>query len=201
MIRTNYVLSFLVVCCLVACNTKSFKTKKELMSFISDESNGLLKEVEWNGVSSVVYYKPTDVMVKETVGNETDSSSVKKWRMHYEQYCYFVLSISNNGHDALYAGSVNQQQFNENIQSLAFHVSDWLTCVTSTGDSIPIIDYYFPRMHGLTGTCQILVVYPRKRLLSGDWVKFKMKEFGLHTGNQKFTFETKKLKNEPILIF
>ena len=55
-----------------SCSSKTFDTKQELWTYLKEESNGYLQSKNINGYDFSLLYKPTDLLVEQELGSETN---------------------------------------------------------------------------------------------------------------------------------
>jgi hypothetical protein len=198
--RNSFFLLLLVT--LSACGNKSFDTVEEITAFISDEGNEYCYNKEVSGVSYTLLYRPTDLLVKQELGDSISEKRVNELREKYNKYLYFNLSMSLNGQELLSNVVRDKQQFGQMVNDLAFNMNEKVHFYSPEKDTLAMIDFVYPRMYGMTNATTILIVYPRdKQFLKEDYLNFTIEDLGLYTGEVKFKVHTQPLKNEPQLNF
>lgn len=201
MIKRNSILLMLIII-ISSCGNKSFDTAEEISAFISDEDNEYCYKKEVNGVTYILQYRPTDLLVKQELGDSLTEKKVKKLREKYNKYLYFNLSMSLNGQELLSNVVRDKQQFGQMVNDLAFNMDQKVHLYSPVKDTLSMTDFVYPRMYGMTDATTILIVYPRdKRFLKEDYLNFTIEDLGLYTGEVKFKVQTQPLENEPQLNF
>lgn len=201
MIKKNSLLLILITI-ISSCGNKSFDTAEEISAFISDEDNELCYTKEINGVTYSLQYRPTDLLVKQELGDSVTEKKVKQLREKYNKYLYFNLSMSLNGQELLSNVVRDKQQFGQMVNDLAFSMDQKVHLYSPLQDTLNMTDFVYPRMYGMTDATTILIVYPRdKQFLHNDYLNFTIEDLGLNTGEVKFKVNTQPLKNEPQLNF
>jgi hypothetical protein len=177
--------------------------EEDFISFIKDPKNGLLHEKTVNGVTYRVYYRPTDMVVKQLLlAQDTISKDViDSLRKEYEGLLYFALSLSRGGGDALESLSGNRATYSAMVQQMAFGLNQKVLLTTSTRDTLQLVNYVFPRTYGYSTSADILFAFEAGRYTDAEWISLLVEEFGLKTGDMRFKFYTKNIKKAPRLKF
>lgn len=191
----NYLLGFVF---LVACSPPSYLSEKELGQYVLDSDNGLIQKRESNGLDLQVYYKPTGLLVAQELEGKQDSAVYNELYAKYGNYAYFILDLSNDDKNALYQ-SGSYDRFSENLQTLAFRMDQYANLTTSKMDTIPVGDFIYPRMYGMSNAATVMFVFNTEKLFEADWVDFNLSEFGMGAGNQQFRFEVADIEKVPKL--
>lgn len=186
----------------IGCGQNTFETESELWSYIKDVNNGYSFEKQVGNVSYRLTYRPTDILVKQELGNDDRAKSVDSLRNKYGNYLYFNLSMSVNGKELLSSRVGDRNDFGSMVNLMAFGMTDKVHLVSGRRDTIAMIDYVFPRMYGISNSADILLVYPRdERLFESDHLQFTVEDLGFNTGEVGFKIPTKNLKEEPKLNY
>jgi len=196
-----YLLIVVTVFLMNSCSSRTFDESSELEEFISDVDNGFLKKQTVNGVHFQVRYKPRDVFVAQELGGDRTSSRIDSLRDKYKDQYYFNLSMSKNKKELLSQVSGGRQQFGALVNELAFNMEQHIVCTTKTNDTIPLLDYVYPRMYGMTSSTAMVLVYEGKDIESENEIKIKVGDLGFRTGEVQFKFDVAQLKDEPTLNF
>jgi hypothetical protein len=190
---------YLILLSTTACQSRFF-SQDELIAFASNEENGLKKSVDLGKTKVEVMYRPTDLMVQQETGIEAvNTSHLEALRRKYNNYLYFILSLSNNDKEALH--QTNGLQYSELVQTLSFRMNDYVSLTTSAQDTIPVGDFILNRTYGLSSSTDLLFVFNKEKAVGKEWVQFNLNELGLGIGNQRFRFKAKDLQNVPRLKF
>jgi hypothetical protein len=194
------VLSFLLIALLIGCKPNTFSTEKELVAYLQDEENGLKKTNEVGDYKVTVTYRPTDLLVKQEVGEKPTQEAIAKANKKYQNYYYFILSLSKSGKEAL-DQSQGFGQYSEMVQKLSFRVPEFVNMTTSASDTIPVADFILNRTYGLGSSTDILVVFNKEKAKGQTWVQFNLNEFGMNLGNSRIRFKTDDIDGCPKLLF
>lgn len=194
--------SFLLIICFFSCNNHNFSDKKDLIKFIKSSENGYFLTKKINGVTLSLMYKPTDLLVAQELQEKSTKEDIERLRNKYNKYLYFNLSISKNNKEVLNASPRNRQEYGEMVNQFAYYFQEKVHLFNSHKDTIAIADYVYPRLYGMTNTTSILLAYPKSnQVFIGEEFFIAIEDFGLHTGEVKFKFQSKKFNNEPSITF
>jgi hypothetical protein len=197
----NRLFLFLLLTFISSCS-KSFDTQEEMNDYIKDEDNGYNYKKTVSGVDYVLQYRPTDLLVKQELGDNKNPTKVEKFRKHYSQYMYFNLSMSKNDQELLNGVAQDKAKFGQMVNELAFGMEEKLHVYTPTKDTLALADFIYPRMYGMSNSTSIMIVYPRDpKYMNQKYLNFVIDDLGLDTGDIKFKLNTKALINEPQLDF
>ncbi|MFM9841172.1 MAG: hypothetical protein ACKVOQ_23110 [Cyclobacteriaceae bacterium] len=192
------VFPLLLIVLVVGCKPKSFSSEKELVAYIQNEENGLKKTNEVGDYKVTVTYRPTDLLIKQEVGENSTQEAITKARKKYQNYYYFILSLSRSGKEAL-DQSQGFGQYSEMVQKLSFRVPEFVNMTTSASDTISVADFILNRTYGLGSSTDILVVFNKEKAKEQTWVQFNLNEFGMNLGNNRTRFKVNDLDNCPHL--
>lgn len=182
-----------------SCTTPKELPEKQLSEYVLNESNGLYQKKQTNGMDISLYYKPTGLLVAQEADEKTKPEEIEQLKNKYGNYAYFILDIAAGGKNALYATSGSMGTFSENLQTLAFRMDQYVNLTTSANDTIPVADFIYPRMYGMSKSATVMFVFNKEKIHDSKWVSFNLNEFGMLTGDQKFRFKTKDIKTVPRL--
>jgi len=187
---------------ITSCSTKTFETKEELWEYLKTPDNDYIQKKTVNGVEFSMVYKPTDLLVAQELGKKYTKSTVDSLRQKYGEYLYFNLSMSKNNQELLSNVAGDKQQFGAMVNQLAFGMEQKVHFYTPQKDTIPMADYIYPRMYGVSGATTMLLVYPKeKKVTNSEVMTFTIEDLGFYTGEVKFKIPTKVIKDQPKLKF
>ena len=187
---------------IASCGSKSFDSSEELWAYLSDTENGYHQEKEVNGIRCALTYKPTDLLVAQELGEGYTATDVQKLRKKYGEYLYFNLSLSANGQEILNQKVGNRAEFGAMVNQLAFGMGEKVNLISQGKDTIPLLDYVYPRMYGMGQSTDMLLVYKReKKAKAQDYLRFTLEDLGFGTGEIAFNLDTKKIQQQPRLNF
>ncbi|WP_255462889.1 hypothetical protein [Flavobacterium sp. LPB0248] len=171
-------------------------------SYIQDEDNGYVYKKNVADVDYVLQYRPTDLLVKQELGDKPNPAQIEKFRKQYGKYMYFNLSMSKNDQELLNGVAQDKAKFGQMVNELAFGMEEKLHVYTPAKDTLALADFIYPRMYGMSNSTSIMIVYPRdEKYLKQEYLNFVIEDLGLQTGDIKFKLNTKALINEPQLVF
>ncbi|MEO1054990.1 MAG: hypothetical protein AAFX87_30430 [Bacteroidota bacterium] len=192
-----------IVMTLTSCGTPEYLNEEELKAYVVDEDNHLTRFNESKGFRLQATYRPTDLLIAQELGSvqPVDSSELSRLKKKYQDYHYFVLSLSKENKEALYQSGGGFNQFSDLVQTLSFRMSEYVNLVTSEQDTIPVGDYIYPRTYGMGGATTLMFAFNKEKTKDMDWVQLNLEEFGMGIGPQQFRFETQYLENIPRIDF
>ncbi|WP_233783134.1 hypothetical protein [Flavivirga eckloniae] len=192
--------SLLIVILFLSCNQKTFNNETALLDYIKDETNGYTQHKTINGVDYTLTYRPTDMLVKQELSDQTDKEQAKTLRNKYGKYIYFNLSMSMNNQELLSVAPKNQIEFGQMVNQLAFGMNEKVHLYTQSKDTLEMADFIYPRIYGMSRATTIMFVYPRNKIILNEpYLNFTIEDLGLYTGEVKFKVLTEKIQNEPRL--
>ncbi len=200
----SYILILMMSATLLwACDgSKTVANEQELQAYVTDIDNGLIKEKKVGDINISVVYRPTDLLVMQDLGKKkADTASINKFRKKYGDYAYFILSVSKNNKEALYQTGKGMGAFSENVQNLAFRMDQFVTMTTSERDTIPVADFIYPRLYGISSATQVMFVFSNEKIKTSEWVNFNLRDFGLDMGRNNFRFASEDIRQVPRIDF
>jgi hypothetical protein len=197
----NSLLPLILVLFVSSC-TQTFGTQEEMNDYIQDEDNGYNYKKTVVGVDYVLQYQPTDLLVKQELGDNNDPTQVDKLRQKYNKYLYFNLSMSKNNQELLNGVARDKAKFGQMVNELAFGMEEKVHLYTPEKDTLAMADFIYPRMYGMSNATSIMIVYPRdSKYMTKNYLNFVIEDLGLDTGDIKFKLNTQALLKEPQLQF
>jgi hypothetical protein len=197
----NSLLSLLLLLIISSCS-KTFETEEEINNYIQDEDNGYNYKKTVAGVDYVLQHRPTDLLVKQELGEKNDPAQIETLRKKYSKYMYFNLSMSKNNQELLNGVARDKAKFGQMVNELAFGMEEKVHVYTPEKDTLAMADFIYPRMYGMSNATSIMIVYPRdKKYMTQDYLNFVIEDLGLDTGDIKFKLNMQSLEKEPQLRF
>lgn len=200
-----YIFLYMVLLCLlVSCKPKSL-TEDALSSYVKEPENGLSQSYE-NGQHKVVAtIRPTDLVIKQLVESPT-VKVIDSLQKFYANYWYFNVGFSTSKQDMLNVLQVqNYQKFSDVLQTVSFRMSEYAYLTTSNKDTIPLADFSYMRLYGMSRSTDVLMVFENKKAKNTakhtDWVQLNINEFGAEIGDIRLRFKTNDINNIPKLQF
>ena len=200
--KITHILSIGLIALTSSCSTKTFDTKEAMWEYLNDTENEYLHQKTINGVDFSIVYKPTDLLVDQELGEDKNPGKIDSLRAKYNKYLYFNLSMAKNNQELLSNVAADKQRFGAMVNQLAFGMDQKVHLYTPQKDTIPMADFIYPRMYGMSGATTILIVYPRKtEVTNSEFMTLSIEDLGFYTGEVKFKLPTKIFSNEPKLNF
>lgn len=177
--------------------SKTAVTENELKAYMQNVNNGLVKQKTVKNINLKVLYKPSDLIAAQQFSSEDKltSEEIKLLLERYDQYHYITLAVSIDNKDLLFATSAST--FGNMINELAFNMDHYVKLISSTKDTLELVDFIYPRTFGLGGTTSLLFAFDKKAGQTPEWVTFYLSDFGIGTGNCKFKFMTRDILDTP----
>ena len=194
-----YILLFFAT---VSCSQKTFESEEAMWIYLKDPSNGYLQQKTINSIHFSIVQRPTDLLVKQELGDGINTDEIKLLREKYSKYIYFMLSMSKNNQELLSTTPKNRNEFGAMVNQLAFGMEEKVHLYTQQKDTIALADFIYPRMYGMGNATTIMFVFPRnKEQLNGDYLNFTIEDINIYTGEVKFKIPIENFKKEPKLSF
>ena len=192
-----------LVWAVTACGPSSFDTVEDMWVHLRDSENGYQMDRTVNGVEYSLTYKPTDLLVAQELGQDHSKDKVAELREKYGRYLYFNLSMGTNGHELLNQKAGDRAGFGAMVNQLAFGMDQKLNLITQELDTVPLLDYIYPRMYGMGRSTDMLLVFERDPhyLEQEGYLKLTIGDLGLGTGEVALKIDSEKIKDEPKLKF
>lgn len=185
-----------------SCNQKKFDSEAALWTYMKNESNEYIQQKTVRGVTYTLTYRPTDLLVKQELSTNALEKEVDSLRAKYNKYLYFNLSMSRNKQELLNGMAGNRNKFGAMVNQLAFGMAESVHLYTPKRDTIPLLDYNYPRMYGMSQSTDILLVYPKDaQAMKQKHISLSIEDIGLSTGEVTFKIPTAPLHDEPQLNF
>lgn len=165
---------------------KKIETRSDLITYINDPDNGLLKTQQIGQVKSVLTYKPSQIAIFSETKNKNTSLSAVKDKL------FFVLSLSANNKEVL--RQLQFAQYSEMVQVMAFRMNDFIEINPDNKEGVKPLECLFQQTYGMSNANNLLIIFNREKLIDADNLKIKIKEFGLNIGNLIFEIKTKNIK-------
>jgi hypothetical protein len=198
-VKVFYVFLIVILGC-SGCQTRDFDSPDELRKFIRDEEYGLSKTVKPGAFSVRVTYLPTDLMVyQELNAVKADPLLIETLRKKYGAHHYFLMEISKDSREALVMDN-DSEVFGDLVNTLSFRMGQFVSMTSVKSDTLMLEDFILDRTYGMASSTNLMFVFKKKQLAEQQF-SFNLKEFGLHTGDQKFRFFKKDIDNVPTLKF
>lgn len=191
---------FLISFAFSACYQKTFDSKEVLMKYLQNEENGYIQKKTVNGVDFSLMYRPTDLFINQELRKFKKTNDIDSLRRKYNNYFYFNLVISKNQQDILSSMVTEKIEYDSMVNQLFFGIKEKMHLVYEN-DTLPILDYIYPRNYGMSNNTSILLVYPKLKYKDEDNLKFILEDLGLYTGDVTFKLSLSNILDEPQLRF
>lgn len=198
--RTVFILSILSL--FISSCDKSY-SKEELIQYVNDENHGLIKTKEFGDVKLELIYKPNDFLIQQELSSKKQFSEeeIQEVKNNFNKALYFTLNVSKGGKELEMSAIQSQDQFAKRIEQLSFGMRERIQIKTSNKSEIPLLDYVYPRMYGMTGQTTMLLVFDKEQVINEEWFDVIINGSNLGIGINKFRFESNKILNTPQLDY
>tara|TARA_B100000768_G_scaffold171883_1_gene179588 strand:- start:788 stop:1333 length:546 start_codon:yes stop_codon:yes gene_type:complete len=156
--RISKIYLLVVVCFLASCNPLP-RTKEQLISYVNNKANGLLKYKETAEGQFTLSYRAHALLP----GLPENA----------HLYWYFILSLSNQGREYSQNFLATEEGYTNAINKLAFGMSESTYAITNNLDTVYCSTSTFPRTYGSLDADKILLVFKKEAL--GNAESFRMK--------------------------
>ncbi len=195
----KFIFSTLIILVFCCCGSKEFENEEQLWLYIKNPDNGYLQEKSVNGVDFSLLYKPTDLLVAQEIRNkDATPKEIDSLRNKYGQYVYFNLTMSSKERDLL-SLMKNQNKFGRLVNQLSFDMDKKVNLISNKEDTIPLLDYSYPRMYGTTRNTSMIFIYDLNDYWNNKNLRFAIDDIGLRTGEVNFRFEIDKIIEQPTI--
>jgi hypothetical protein len=188
---TEIILVLLVSFIAISCK-KKITNRADLIGYINDPDNGLVKTEEIGKIKAQMLYKPWQLMVQASDAKNKLISNKYSANQLKNKY-FFVLSLSANNKELL--RQLPFSQYSETVQVLAFRMNESVEITPDKMKPVKPLECIFQQTYGMGAANNLLIVFNNKTLTNTDDLKIKIREFGLNTGDLNFKIKTKHIKD------
>ena len=172
-----------------------------MRAYIQEQENGLTVTKSVNGVQFKLSFTPTDLMVLNELEDVRNKEQIAQLRDKYAQNLYFNLSISKKDRELLSDVSYGRGRFSRLVNQLSFGLDESVHLFTAQRDTLPMVDFVYPRMYGMSQSTNVMFVFRDELVNEEGELSFVFQDIGLGTGNIRFKLPTEKILKEPTLLF
>ncbi len=180
---------------LLGCN--KIVSKQELLTYISDPSNGLQKKEQKNGCDIEAVYRPADLIVfQEIKGTSFSSPQIDSMKNYYQEFSYFLLRLSRDGKEITIPYASDPVKFNQVNDYLGFTIGKDVYLIQDH-DTVKVHDFIHTRTFGSSPSSDVLFAFKIDLKKRNEQVRliFDDHQFGL--GFNEFLFEARDIKSAP----
>lgn len=195
--------AILTVVLVTACHESAkVVSKDDLIRYISNTDNELVKEHEVSGIEARLRYQPASLLVaQELQGTESSNQQViTALKKKYSGKLYFLLKYSKQGKEAIRElGSY--QRYSDMVTVLSFEMTRFVNLTTPQRDTIALADYIFDQTYGMGDANVILLAFNSEKLKGKNEFSVNVGECGFGTGPLSFKFQIEDLERVPQLDY
>lgn len=190
----KFLFQAIFITALTACSFKYEANKDELIRYLNNGGNGLVKTVVSGTTKYTVSYKPNELIFnKSSRAGESDALDG-----NYSQSIYFVLSVNKDGKDLL---SFNSSDYDETLKILSFGLTKYITLKEDNTERVfGLSDFIYPRMYGSNNATNILLCFYNEGLKDSGNLTLYVNDFVNGNPQQlKFIFKRADINKVPDL--
>lgn len=199
--RLSFMLIYSLVAgsvCLQSCS--SSVSEQDLVDYMLDPSNGLLRSVKEGDLTMEVIYKPTDLVVAQMVkGENFNEMQIDSVRKSLQSYDYFLVRLARSGVEVSRAFSKDPASYSNAIDYLSIEFGNNVKLINAA-DTVLVEDFIHTNMLGRTST-DVLVVFKDANLKKHEEFSFLYNDKFFGLGVAEFYFKTNNIKSIPQLDF
>lgn len=200
-----YILCFIVILLFVKCSDNEIDSQSDLIHWIADEDNGMVKKTEANNFKLTMKYLPPELLALNETGANDSLGRYEKFLKEFEQSRTFVLSIKNNDPrvDITNYGITDMTDYKIRISYLNFFIKDDIYIITQSGKKIKPVLSTMENIYEIGDTKSIYIVFAddNAEVLKSNTLDIVFEDNITDTGISHFLFEKKFLNNTPTLNF
>lgn len=179
-------------------HTESIVSRDELIKYINNPKNGLVKEQEVNGIAVRVSFQPGDMLVRQELEAGADTATIDSLKRKYNHQYYFNLKFSKNGKEAIrQLGGFNR--YSDMVQVLSFRMAQFVNLTTPMRDTVELSDYIFDQTYGMSNGNTVLLSFDKSQI-RGKEIYINLAECGFGTGALQFMFNKNDIDRMPMLL-
>ena len=201
--KRKYLIYSVITIALFAFGCRKKLNREELISYLNEPSNGLVKEKVINGVDIRLQIKHPDLYVDQHLKAFPDSlheAKLQELKNHYDGNLYMQISLGVNNNEILSA-LVNTPQYSTMVNRLSFGMKNFVVLTTNNKDTVLLKNCTYVPTYGMAKHNSVLFVFDEQKIAESETIKFRLKEMGLQTGEVSFKLNTKDIKSIPNLKF
>lgn len=199
--KKNKIFSLIIILIVCSCN-RTFDSKEELVRSIYGSDGDYEFRDSLSSVSYTLRYRPTDLMASQEIDHLSNLKENETIRQKYNKYLYFDLSMSVNNQEVLNAAVTDNTQFSQILNELAFNISENVHLYSDRNDTIPLVDFIYPRMYGMSNSTALLIAFRRdSTLYNCKSLYMTINAFGISDKEVIFEVDPKLIIKEPSINF
>lgn len=214
--KKNLFIWFSLLVFAAACS-KSFDDIDEYKAYVKGEISPYRQVIERNGVKVILNYLPAEAVMANEIkialekidelkqGSNTDNklkieelkTKLKESKKNYDKSFYFLLNLSYTDpeKDIVYEKlKSGRSEYSKWLEKLLFDLKKTIKIESSDGMEIPLTLYHFDRTFEMQRDRSFLLAFSKTfnektiDVENNEWIKIKIKEFGLKTGSLSFKY-------------
>jgi hypothetical protein len=173
---------------------KKCLAKAELLDYIADNKNGLIKSDSSTSVHYSLCYRPAELITQSKSLVFDEQNLVKGDTL---EFIHFILKASYKNNDLLVNPNV-PYDYGQVLNNLSFGLQKFIYAVIDKKDTISLSESIYARNYGMTKASSALLSFkPPSRF---ENCEIKVRDFVFGTNQQiSFRFKSNDFKNCPVL--
>jgi hypothetical protein len=175
------------------CTYNEALTEKDLINYVRNDNNGLIKTAEAEGFKLTMIWKPNDLIASQQVIKET-KREFDSLRNYFSKYLYFNLEMTKEGKDLETYFASDPASFADKISFLSASLSQHIQLITPK-DTLPAVECLYSRSYGMgSSNCLLVFNKPKEREF-----EIQISGYPIGFGKQFFSFSLIDIENAPRL--
>ncbi len=200
-----YMLGFIVILLFVKCSDNDVDSQSDLIHWIADEENGMVKKTEANNFILTMKYLPPELLALNEAGNKDSLDLYKKYLKEFKGSRTFILTMKNQNAsvDITNYGVTDITEYKSRISYLNFDIKDHVYIKTESGRKIKPVLSTMENIYEIGDTKSIYFVFAdeNEEVLKSNTLDIVFEDNIIDTGISHFLFAKKFLDNTPTLNF
>lgn len=181
--------------------------KAELMRWMANKNNGLIKQHSGNGFLLTLKYLPPEYLAINEVdsdgGNSTKSYSEYLNNFKYSRTFLLTIAHDNTKVDITNYNVFSMPEYKQRIEELNFKIKDYIYLKTEKGKKYAPVLSTMENIYEIGNRKSIYLVFSddKERILSTETLDVVFQDEFIDTGISHFVFKKKNIDNLPVLTF
>ncbi|MBL0048938.1 MAG: hypothetical protein IPP32_12675 [Bacteroidetes bacterium] len=171
----------------------------ELVRWVQNPENGLLKTKTIDNVIYSIQYKPIDYIICEELETESikDSILVRNYKeLEGMEYFDFKIKLMDYEQEFLKYGINSQNEYQENVNYCAFKMQSDIS-LQNGNEIIPCALFHFERAYDASPEARFILGFEKPKDKVGENMTLVFEDKLFHKGIIKFNFNSLALKSTP----
>jgi hypothetical protein len=186
------------ICINVACSKKEVETPQELMQYVANPENGLVKVTTEGDVTIEVFYRPHDIILQQRLdGVKVSQQRIDSIKTDILEYAYFAMKLKKADRSIVNAYA-NSDNFELASNYVSFQIGKDIRLIVDS-DTIPVFDFISSQSFEASNSTDVLFVFKKNIIdINGSCV-FQFDDNFFGSGLNRFEFNIADIKSIPSL--